>query len=271
MQSNTLFSLNLMYFLLLLCIVIFTTILRQLALKQYRIERGLRTEETTLGSLGDSLSNKPSALFYSFYFLMIILTFEVGINYLKDLEILEIILVPGLVMSFVAAIIYGLYLTMTIRGKAVLRTQRIEIDYKILGNEDLIIQKHLTDLLHESEGDNYTKAEVALRVIDNLKQKESKIGDAVRDMMTNPERFQRMEGTKPVSERWSVLGMIFIVLSIATLAFSVWGVITGYLSEYDVIMKIIPTILVLMVAFVCCLCIERPTIAERKRKERFGI
>jgi hypothetical protein len=272
-QSKGFLSLTLVYFLLSLSVTVLIIVIREIAIRQYHLERRGYTEESILGKLGDNLSNTPSVLFSSVLIAAAFLTANIFLEYLQDQIFYDVIQIPFFILLGVLIIITILFFAFTVRGRVYLRTGSIEREFQTLGYEDLIIQKQLTDLIHESERGDYKKSEIAKQVIENLSNRENKTGDAVRRIMMNPARLRDMEGTRPVPNQGRYLRFTYILafaLAI-TLIIGTWGRLSGYFSVYDLIMKIMPLLFILLMAFALCFCIEGTSAIEKRRKQRYGI
>ena len=273
MQYQDILSISLVYFLLSLGVSILIIIIREIAIKRYQLERRGYTEKSLLGSLGDNLSNTPSVLFKVVLYATFFLTTNFFLEYLQRQSFYEQIAIPVFISIAGLALLVLLYLIIPIRGKVNRRIGSIETEYQTLGYEDLIIQKQLADLVRDSEGQDYTKAEIAKQVIEKLSEKENKTGDAVRRIMTNPESLRKMDGTKLVPKPWTYLRVTYIFgfAIAATLIVGTLGTLSGYFSMYDIVIKILPLSFVLMIGFTLCLCVESTSASEKRRRQRYGI
>ncbi|TFG27844.1 hypothetical protein EU527_18090 [Candidatus Thorarchaeota archaeon] len=273
MQFQGYLSWSLVYFLLSLSFIILILVIRGMAIKRYHLERRGYAEKSFLGTLGDNLSNTPSVLFNAVLFATAFLMVNFFLEFLRRQIFYEEVEVP-VIMSIVGiALIILLYFRMSTRGRVYRQVESIEREYQTLGYEELVIQKQLADLVHDIESEDYTRAEISRQVIDNLSKKENKTGDAVRRMMTNPEKLRDMQGTKPVPSQWRYLRVTYIVAITfaATLVVGTWGRLFDYFSLYDIIMKILPLAFILLIAFTLCFYIESTSATEKRRKARYGI
>ena len=273
MQHQNLLSISLVYFLLSLGVGILILLIRTMAIERYQLERRGYAERSALGSLGDNFSNTPSVLFNVVLYAIFFLTVNFFLEYLRRQSFYEQVEVPVFISMAGLALLILVYLIVPVRGKVNRRASSIETEYQTLGYEELIIRKQLADLVRESEGQDYAKAEIARRVIEKLSEKENKTGDAVRRIMTNPESLRKMDGTKPVPKPWTYLKVTYILgfAFAATLTVGTLGKLSGYFSMYDIVVKILPISFVLLIGFTCCLCVESASASEKRRKLRYGI
>lgn len=254
-------------------LLIIFTILRQLAVRQYRLKRKGEAEESMLASLGDMLSNTRGSYFYVIYLGIFIVTQSLGYSYLGLVVGSENLILPLLVVAVVSILVYGVFLFRTVRGRAYRKTERILDDHQSLGLEDLVIRKHLAELIRESEGDDFTQVEVARATLENLKGKENRTGDAVRQIMENPEQLRDINPMKIPPRLWkSFRGSILILnLFVIFLLYSVYSYLSGSMSYYDVFMNGLTLFFVMMLLPALCLCVEAPKARAANRKARLGI
>lgn len=264
---------SLAYFLLSLGVIVLIIVIRVVAITRYCLERRGYAQKSVLGSLGDSLSNTPSVLFSAVLFATSVLSVNLFLVYLQRQTFYDELQVPIVSSILGIGLIILLHLILSVRGRVSRRTESIERDYQILGYEDLVLQKQLADLLHESESGDNTKSEVANRVLENLSKKENKTGDAVRRIMRSPEKIREIQGTKQVPRTWRYLRFTYIVAFafVTTLVLGTLGRLFGYFTIYDIIMRILPLAFILMIAFVLCLCIEGTSSTEKRRRAQYGI
>ena len=273
MQYQHLLSISLVYFLLSLGVSILILLVKEIAVKRYQLERRGYAERSALGSLGDNLSNTPSVLFRVVLYATFFLTINFFLEYLRRQPFYEQIAIPVFISMAALALLILLYLIVPISGRINRRINSIETEYQTLGYEELIIRKQLADLLRESEGQDYSKVEIARQVIEKLSKKENRTGDAVRRIMTNPESLRDMDGTKPVPRPWTYLRVTYVLgfAFAATLIVGTLGKLVGYFSMYDIVIKVLPLSFVLLLGFTLCLCVESTSASEKRRRMRFGI
>ena len=260
MQSSGFLSSFQMLFIVLVILLIVITILRLMAVKQYRLKRKGDAEESILASLGDMLSNTRMSLFDVIHIGIFILTQSLGLSYLGLLVGHSNLQLPLLVVAVVLILVYGGFLFRTVRGKAYRRTERILDDHQSLGHEDLVIRKHLAELLRESEGDDFTRGEVARATLENLKGKENRTGDAVRQIMENPEQLRDIKPMKIPPRLWKSLrgSLLILVVFAVFLLYFAYSYISGSMSYYDVFMNGLALFFVMMLLLILCLCVEAP-------------
>ena len=262
-----------MLFIALVILTIVFTILRLLAVKQYRLKRKGEAEDSMLASLGDMISNTRMSVFDIIYLGLLIVTQSFVFSTLGLLVRNRDLQLPLLVVAVGLTLVFGGFLFLTVKGKAHRRTERILDDHQTLGCEDWVIRKHLAELLRESECDNFTRAEIARATLENLKGKENKTGDAVRQIMENPEQLRDIEPMKIPPSLWRSLRgslLILIVFAIA-LAYFVYSYLSGAMPYYDFFMNGLALFFVMMLILVLCLCVETPNARKANRKARLGI
>ncbi|RDE12405.1 MAG: hypothetical protein C4K48_10060 [Candidatus Thorarchaeota archaeon] len=273
MQENGFLSAYQVFFIVLVVLVIVFTILRVMAVKQYRLTRTGDAEESTLASLGDMLSNTHMSLFDVTYLVIFILTQSLGLSYLHLLMGSGNLSLPLLVIAVLLLLVFVVFLGFTVRGRAYRRTEMILKDHQTLGHEDWIIRKHVAELVYEREGDDHSRAEVARTTLENLKRKENRTGDAVRQIMLNPEQLKDIGRMKTPPSRWkSYRGSLLVLVVFAViLLYFVSGFISGLMSQYDLFMNGLPIVLLLMLVQTICLGLETRKAERERRKVLFGL
>jgi hypothetical protein len=264
---------NLLFFLLFLSAAVFLTALRFAAIKRYQAERRNADSKSTLGSLGNRLSNTPFPLYNVLHPVLWLLVFISAMLLLEDqfsyqsIQLLEIAVLSGILFVMVA------YFIFTVSGRARWRVGRIEGDYQAFGNETWVLQIRLAELVRDAQGSSTSRAEVAQRVIDSLMTKENLTGDAVRLIMSTPEQLQEVRQYRTIPSPWRYLKFsLFLFGALAiTIVISALGVSIGGLSGYDIAMKTLPLALVLTGALACCLCLEGSSITEKRRKFQYRL
>jgi hypothetical protein len=189
---------------------------------------------------------------------------------LVDRAILQLpmmVLFVGLLLSF------EWVLFLTVRGKAYRRTEQVLDDHQTTGFEDWVIRKHLASLVHESEGDNLGRAEVARATLESLIRKENKTGDAARQIMENPEQLRDIEPMKKQSGLWRSLrvSLFLLVVFVVVVVYFVYNYVSGAISYIDLFMNALPVGLMLFLILTLCLCAEAPKARKESRKARLGI
>ena len=257
----------------LVILLVLITILRLLAVKQYRLKRKGEAEDSILTSLGDMISNTRISIFDVIFLGIFIVTQSLGYSFLVLVVGYEYLIPPFSVFAVILTLVIGVFLFLTVRGKAYRRTERILDDHQTLGLEDLVIRKHLAELLRESESDDYTRVEIARVTLENLKGKENKTGDAVRLIMENPEQLRNIEPMKIPPRLWrSLRGSLFIlVMSVFILLYFVYSYLSGAMPYYDFFMNGLALFLVLSLVLALCLCVETPKARKANRKARLGV
>jgi hypothetical protein len=272
-QANEFLSIYAIVIVVLLLVLFGLTILRLMAVKQYHLKRTGEVEESMLASLGDKVSNTRWSLFDYVYLAIYILAISQGGSYLSLVLGYEILLIPSLVLAVVLLLVSVWFLQFTVRGKAYRRTEMILDDHQTLGQEDWVIRKHLEELIHEREGDNSSRAEIARATLENLKRKENRTGDTVRQILENPEQLRDIE---PMMIHPSLLRflrgslLIFIVI-VGFLLYFVLSYLSGLMSYMDLFMNALPISLLLILVLSLCLCVETPRARSASRKARLGI
>ena len=270
--SGNLSSYQLFTIALVILTVVFA-ILRLVAVKQYRLKRKGEAEDSMLASLGELVSNTRMSVFDIIFFIIYIPAISFGLSTLGllvgygNLQ-LPLLLVAGGLLLFV-----GVFPFLTVRGKAYRRTERVLDDHQTLGFEDWVIRKHLAELLRESEGDDFTRAEVARTTLENLKKKENRTGDAVRQILENPERLKDIEPMKVPPSLWKSLrgSLLILVFSVFILMYFVISYLSGSIPYYDFFMNGIALFLVMTLVLALCFCVEAPKARKANRKARLGI
>ena len=262
-----------MLFIVLVILTIVFTILRLLAVKQYRLKRKGDAEDSMLASLGDMISNTRISVFDVIFFMIYIPVISLGLSNLGLLVGNENLQLPLLVVAVGLILVFEVFLFHTVHGKAYRRTEKILDDHQTLGFEDWVIRKHLAELIRESEGDDFTHAEVARNTLENLKGKENRTGDAVRQIMENPEQLRDSEPMKIPPSLWKSLrgSLLILVLFAIVLVYFVYSYLSGVMPYYDFFMNGLALFLVMMLVLVLCLCVETPNARKANRKARLGI
>ncbi len=273
MQSNGVLSSLQLLTIVLVILLIAITILRQLAVRQYRLKRKGEAEESMLASLGDMLSNTRMSLFDVIHIGIFIVTQALGYSYLSLVVGYENLQLPLLVIAVVLIVVYGWFLFRTVRGRAYRKTERILDDHQSLGLEDLVIQKHLAELLRESEGDDFTQVEVARVTLENLKGKENRTGDAVRQIMENPEQLRDIQPMKTSPRLWKSLrgSLLILVVFAVFLLYSAYNYLSGSMLYLELITNGLVLFFVMTLLLALCLCVEAPQARAANRKARLGI
>lgn len=216
MQASGFQSAIQMFFVALVILLIGFAILRWMAVKQYRLKRKGEAEDSILASLGDMISNTRMPLFDNIFLGIFIIAQSITYSYLILLVGYENLLPPVLIFAIVLILVSVVFLFYTVRGKAYRRTEQILTDHQGIGHEDLIIRKHLAELLRESESDNFARVEVSKAILENLMEKENKTGDAVRHIMENPEQLRDIEHMKTLPSIWRSFRCSLLVLIVFT-------------------------------------------------------
>jgi len=262
-----------MFFVALVILLIGITILRLIAVKQYRLNRKGDAEESILASLGDMLSNTRMSLFDVIHIGIFILTQSLGLSYLGLLVGRSNLQLPLLVVMVVLILVSGVFLFHTVRGKAYRRTEMILNDHQTLGHEDWVIRKHLAELIHECDGDDFARVEIVRVTLENLRGKENKTGDAVRQIMKNPEQLREIKRMKKPPSLWKSLrcSLLVLVVFVIYLLYFAYSFISGAMSQFDLYMNALPVSLLLILILSLCLCVETPKAQAANRKARLGI
>ena len=249
------------------------TILRWMAVKQYRLVRAGERGESTLSSLGDRVSNTRMHLFDSICLIIFILGVSQGLTYLNIAIGFDVFLIPLTILSVGLLLVFIVFLKFTIRGQAYQRTERILADHQTLGHEDWIIRKHLAELVHQSEDDDNYQAEIAKATLEKLKQQQNRTGDAVRQILENPDQLRDIERMKKLPSTWrSFRFSLLILVGLVALAlyFGI-GFMEGFIPYYDLYLKALTFILLSTLVFVSCLCVESSKARSNRRKTLFGV
>ena len=103
--------------------------------------------------------------------------------------------------------------------------------------------------------------------------KENKTGDAVRQIMENPEQLRDIERMKALpsiwrSYRWSFL--VHIVFTVILLYF-VYRFLSGELSQFDIFINVIPFVFLFTFVLIITLILEVNNAQKERRKVLFGI
>ena len=273
MQANDFLFSNLIVFMALVTLLVLVAILRVLAVKQYRLKRKGEAEDSMLAALGDSISNTRISLFDGFLLGVFIVTQSLGYGVLSLLVDSRDLMLPLLVVALVMILGIGVFLFGTVRGKAYRRTEMVLDDHQTLGHEDWVVRKHLGLLIHESEGDDFTRAEIARATLENLKGKENKTGDAVRLILENPEQLRDIELMKTPQSLWRSLrgSLTILIVFVGFLLYIAISYLSGAISQIDLFMNALIISMLLTLALSCCLCIEAPRARKTSRKARLGI
>jgi len=244
-----------------------------MAVRQYRLKRAGNVEESMLASLGDKVSNTRWSLFDVVYLTIYLAAISQGGSYLSLVLGYEILLIPSLVLSVVLILASVWFLQFTVRGKAYRRTEMILDDHQTLGHEDWVIRKHLAELIYESEGENSSRAETARVTLENLKRKENRTGDTVRQILENPEQLRDIEPMKvhPSLLRFLRGSLLIFIVFIGVLLYFVFSYLSGTMSYIDLFMNALPVSLLLILFLSLCLCVEAPRSRSASRKARLGI
>ena len=261
-----------MFFIVLVIILLGITILRLMAVRQYRLTRTGEAEDSALASLGNTLSNTRMSFFEVIYLSIFILVISQGFSLLGMLVDRAILQLPMMVLFIGLVLGSGGFLFLTVRGKAYRRTEQVLDDHQTTGFEDWVIRKHLAELVHESEDDDLTRAEVARATLEKLMGKENRTGDATRQIMENPEQLRDIEQMK-LPGLWRFLRgslLMFAVFVVVVLYFVV-SYFSGAMSYIDLFMNALPVALVLILVLSLCLCAEAPKARKASRKARLGI
>lgn len=273
MQASEFLASYQLFVIALVMVLIVLTIIRLLAVKQYRLKRAGDAEESILASLGEKVSNTRWSFFDVVYLIIYILAISQGLATLGLLVGYEILQIPLMVFAAGLVVVSVWFLQFTVRGKAYRRTERILDDHQTLGHEDWIIRKHLAELVHESEGENIARAEVAKATLENLKNKENTTGDAVRQILLNPDQLRDIDRMKSPPSLWKSLRfsiLILIVFAVILLYF-VYNYFSGMLSQIDLIMNVLPVTMLSILVLSLCLCVESTNARSRRKKVLFGV
>jgi hypothetical protein len=262
-----------LFFIALVILTIVFTILRLLAVKQYRLKRKGDAADSMLVSLGDIISNTRMSVFDIIYIGIFIIAQSATYSYLTLLVGYGNLLLPVLIFAIVFILVSVVFLFCTVRGKAYRRTERILDDHQTLGHEDWVIQKHLAKLLHESEGDNFSRAEIAKATLKSLKGKENRTGDTVRLILENPEQLRDIEPMKIPPSLWKSLrcSLLILIIFAIVLVYFVYSYISGSMPYYDFFMNGLALFLMMSLVLACCLCVETPKARKANREARLGI
>jgi len=262
-----------MFFISLVILAVVFAILRLLAVKQYRLKRKGEAEDSMLASLGDMISNTSISMFDIIFLGIFIIAQSITYSYLVLLVGYENLLLPLLIFAIMLILVYVVFLFYTVRGKVHRRTEQILTDHQRIGHEDLIIRKHLAELLHESEGDNYARVEVAKATLENLMEKENKTGDAVRQIMENPEQLRDIERMKTLPSIWRSFRVSLLVLTVFTviLLYFVYRFLSGALSQFDMLVNSFPFVLLFTFVLIITLYLEINNAQKVRRKVLFGL
>jgi hypothetical protein len=258
---------------ILVTLLVLVAILRLLAVRQYRLKRKGEAEDSMLASLGNSISNTRISLFDVILLGIFIVTQSFGYGNLSLLVNTRDLILPLSVVAVGLFLVYGVFLFGTVRGRAYRRTEMILDDHQTLGLEDWVIQKYLAELIHQSEGDDFTRAEVARATLENLKKKENRTGDAVRRIMENPEQLKNIEPMEDSPSLWKSLrgSLLILVFSVFILMYFVINYVSGAMPHYDFFMNGIVVFLGMTLVLALCLGIEAPKARKANRKARLGI
>jgi len=260
MQTGGFVSAIQMLFVALVVLLIGFVILRWMAVKQYRLKRKGEAEDSMLVSLGDMISNTRMSIFDIIFLGIFIIAQSITYSYL-------------LIFAILLILVYVVFLFYTIRGKVYRRTEQILNDHQRIGHEDIIIRKHLAELLRESEGDNFTQVEVAKSTLENLMEKENKTGDAVRQIMENPEQLRDIERMKTLPSIWKSFRFSLLILTVFTvvLLYFVYHFLCGALSQLDMLTNVFPFVLLFTFVLIITLYLEVNNAQKVRRKVLFGL
>jgi len=272
-QENGTLSSYLLFVIALVILTIVFTILRLLAVRQYHLKRKGDAEDSMLAALGDMVSNTRFSVFDIIYLGFFIVTLSFSLSSLGLLVGYRDLQLPLLAFAVALTIAYGVFFFRSVRGKAYRRTEKVLDDHQTLGLEDWVLRKHLAELIRESEGDDFTRAEVARTTLENLKRKENKTGDAVCKIMKNPEQLKDIEPMKSPPRLWKSLrgSLLILVVFAIILMYFVYNYISGLMPYFDFIMNGLALFFVMMLVFTLCLCMEAPKSRKASRKARLGI
>ncbi|MHA1662081.1 MAG: hypothetical protein ACTSVR_02350 [Candidatus Thorarchaeota archaeon] len=273
MQTGGFVSAIQMLFVALVVLLIGFVILRWMAVKQYRLKRKGEAEDSMLVSLGDMISNTRMSIFDIIFLGIFIIAQSITYSYLILLVGYENLLPALLIFAILLILVYVVFLFYTIRGKVYRRTEQILNDHQRIGHEDLIIRKHLAELLRESEGDNFTQVEVAKSTLENLMDKENKTGDAVRQIMENPEQLRDIERMKTLPSIWKSFRFSLLILTVFTvvLLYFVYHFLCGALSQLDMLTNVFPFVLLFTFVLIITLYLEVNNAQKVRRKVLFGL
>ncbi len=249
------------------------TILRWMAVKQYRLVRAGEAGESTLSALGDKVSNSRWYIFDSLYIIIFILVISQVLPNLGMLVGFDVLQLPVLVLALGLLLGSILFLQFTIRGQAYRRTEQIIADHQTIGHEDLIIRKHLAELIHESEGDDDKQAAIARATLENLQYKENRTGDAVRQILENPDQLREMPRMKKPPSLWKSFRVSLLILSIAVLVVVYLSIayLSGALLQYEFFTNLLTIFFLGPLTLVACLCVESNRARTERKRVLFGV
>lgn len=273
MQANDFLFSSLTIFMVLVTLLVLVAILRLFAVRQYHLLRKGEAEDSILTSLGDMISNTRISIFDIIFLGIYIAAQSLGYSLLVQAVGYEYLIPLFSEFAAILFLVIGVFLFLTVKGKAYRRTERILDDHQTLGFEEWVIRKHLAELLRESEGDDFTRAEIASATLENLKGKENKTGDAVRLILENPEQLRDIEPMKTPPSLWRFLrgSLIILVIFVGVLLYFAISYLSDAVSQVDLFINALPISMLLILALSCCLCIEAPGARKANRKARLGI
>jgi hypothetical protein len=238
------------------------------AVKRYQAERKGIGSGSILGALGDRLSNTMVGWFwipYSVLIVMIVLTgvflFEGQLTF--GTQTLVMIAVLGGILLVEVAL-----LTLTVNGRSRWRLSKIAAEYHAFGNENWVLQIRLAELTRDVEQPKSFRSNVARSTLERLMARENLMGDAVRQIMSDPEQLQNAADSSTIPGLWRYFRfsiLLSIPFAIAMAVFSL-GVLSWPSVYFDLSIQILPLALVLNVALFCSFLYEATTVNEKRRK-----